>query len=308
MAEQRWTPADDEALRAQLALLRREVDDQPLPDVRFVKARGRRRHRRLVAGAAAVAAAAVVAVGYVGVRGLLPDDHALVPAHPSVSAPRAVSPTPARPEASGARSATAPPRASGTTSSPTAASTEPMEVVGPRPLLSSSLFVPASRWSSPGLTEGHPTSDMAGDWEGSADIALCDVDTAMDGSPRAGRFGIVTVRDDTTGTAVGKQRIRLFDSVAQARAERDRLVEGIRTCPGRMPGVTVTPAAGAAPTTFRVDFDNPNGGPVITEWVDVAVQTTRPAVSTVVLNGGTVNPALQDGFAELRRLRALATS
>ena len=61
-----WTADDDAQLRAALTSLRADVDGAPLPDVRFVKARGMaRRRQRLLTWTAAAAAAAVV-VGTVG--------------------------------------------------------------------------------------------------------------------------------------------------------------------------------------------------------------------------------------------------
>ena len=72
-----WTAADDARLRAALTSLRTDVEAAPLPDVRFVKARGMaRRRRRFLALGAAAAVAAVVAgtVGY----GLLGPDAARV--------------------------------------------------------------------------------------------------------------------------------------------------------------------------------------------------------------------------------------
>lgn len=61
-----WTAADDARVRAALTSLRTDVEAAPLPDVRFVKARGMaRRRRRFLAVGAAAAAAAVVA-GTVG--------------------------------------------------------------------------------------------------------------------------------------------------------------------------------------------------------------------------------------------------
>jgi hypothetical protein len=61
-----WTADDDARLRAVLGSLRADVEGAPLPDVRFVKARGMaRRRQRLLTWTAAAAAAAVV-VGTVG--------------------------------------------------------------------------------------------------------------------------------------------------------------------------------------------------------------------------------------------------
>ncbi|NYG07513.1 hypothetical protein BJ986_002000 [Phycicoccus badiiscoriae] len=62
-----WTADDDARLRAALSSLRTEVESAPLPDARFVRARGRvLRRRRFLAVGAAAAAAAVVAgtIGY----------------------------------------------------------------------------------------------------------------------------------------------------------------------------------------------------------------------------------------------------
>ena len=60
-----WTPADDEAVRGALDLLRRDVESLPLADVRFIKARGSARRRRAMVVGVASAAAAVVAIGFV---------------------------------------------------------------------------------------------------------------------------------------------------------------------------------------------------------------------------------------------------
>ena len=62
-----WTADDDAQLRAALTSLRSEVESTPVPDVRFVKARGRalRRRRFLTVGAAAAAAVIVAStIGY----------------------------------------------------------------------------------------------------------------------------------------------------------------------------------------------------------------------------------------------------
>lgn len=302
-----WTVADDEALRSSLSPLRREVDLLPLPDVRFVRARGRARHRRALAGGVAAGAAAVLLVGYVGFQDLHGQDRSLTPA----TSTRTGAPT-----ATEGPSAAPPPSATAPTASSTGAVPSPrgsttvgargrVTVVGTRPLLHADLFVPPAHWSSPALTRGQRTADLAPDWEGSAAIGLCDVDVARDGTGAAGRFGIVTVKDTGSGTAVGKQRVRLTGSAAAAEREVSRLERGLQTCASRVPGVTVT-AGPAADTAYRVDFKNPHGGPVITEWVAVTAQTTPGAVTTFTLNGGGVNPALTDGFGELHRLVALA--
>lgn len=61
-----WTAGDDAQLRRAMATLRRDVEAVPLPDVRFVRARGVRRRRQRALALTAAAAAAVVVVGAVG--------------------------------------------------------------------------------------------------------------------------------------------------------------------------------------------------------------------------------------------------
>jgi hypothetical protein len=61
-----WTADDDAQLRAALTSLRVDVEATPLPDVRFVKARGMARRRHRLLSRTAVAAVAVVVAGTVG--------------------------------------------------------------------------------------------------------------------------------------------------------------------------------------------------------------------------------------------------
>ena len=61
-----WTAAEDARLRAALSSLRADVEATPLPDVRFVKARGMARRRRRFLTVGAAAAAAVFVAGTVG--------------------------------------------------------------------------------------------------------------------------------------------------------------------------------------------------------------------------------------------------
>ena len=61
-----WTAADDAQLRRAMATLRRDVEATPLPDVRFVRARGRARRRHRFLSLTAAAAAAVVVAGTAG--------------------------------------------------------------------------------------------------------------------------------------------------------------------------------------------------------------------------------------------------
>ncbi|GAB3433421.1 hypothetical protein GCM10027517_00330 [Phycicoccus ginsengisoli] len=61
-----WTAADDAVVRRAMATLRTDVESLPLPDVRFVRARGRARRRHRFLALTASAAAAVVVAGTVG--------------------------------------------------------------------------------------------------------------------------------------------------------------------------------------------------------------------------------------------------
>ena len=61
-----WTAADDALVRRAMATLRTDVESLPLPDVRFVRARGRARRRHRFLALSAAAAAAVVVAGTVG--------------------------------------------------------------------------------------------------------------------------------------------------------------------------------------------------------------------------------------------------
>ncbi|MEP6854793.1 MAG: hypothetical protein ABJA33_04950 [Pedococcus sp.] len=61
-----WTADDDAQLRGAFATLREDVEAVPLPDVRFVRARGVRRRRQRALALTAAAAAAAVGVGAVG--------------------------------------------------------------------------------------------------------------------------------------------------------------------------------------------------------------------------------------------------
>lgn len=61
-----WTADDDAQLRAALGSLRADVEGAPMPDVRFVKARGMARRRQRLFSWTAAAAAAVVVAGTVG--------------------------------------------------------------------------------------------------------------------------------------------------------------------------------------------------------------------------------------------------
>ena len=90
-----WTAAEDARLRAALSSLRADVEATPLPDVRFVKARGMARRRRRFLAVGAAAAAAVVVAGTVGYCAARSDDPVLepVPADRSGTTTAAPSPT-----------------------------------------------------------------------------------------------------------------------------------------------------------------------------------------------------------------------
>lgn len=68
-----WSAADDTLVRGALATLRTDVDAVPLPDARFVRARGAQRRRRRTMTWAAASAAAAVVIGTVGMS-LLGED------------------------------------------------------------------------------------------------------------------------------------------------------------------------------------------------------------------------------------------
>ncbi|MGZ4636989.1 hypothetical protein [Oryzihumus sp.] len=175
-----------------------------------------------------------------------------------------------------------------------------MPVAGTRPLLPSSLFVAASQWATPGVSGGDGTHAVTTDFEGGAQIHECDVDTAMDMTSSAGRFGIVTVADEVDGTILGRQRVRLTASAGAARAEADRIAHGIATCGSRVPHVTVTQDP-AHPGLFKVVGAEP-GAPKAVGWLGVSVHEGTPAaVSTLYLRSQT-----SQGYAELDWLLSLA--
>ncbi|MGZ4747682.1 MAG: hypothetical protein ACXVYY_11390 [Oryzihumus sp.] len=182
----------------------------------------------------------------------------------------------------------------------TVAVDEQMPVAGTRPLLPSSLFVAASQWATPGVSGGDGTHAVTTDFEGGAQIHECDVDTAMDMTSSAGRFGIVTVADEVDGTILGRQRVRLTASAGAARAEADRIAHGIATCGSRVPHVTVTQDP-AHPGLFKVVGAEP-GAPKAVGWLGVSVHEGTPAaVSTLYLRSQT-----SQGYAELDWLLSLA--
>ena len=108
-----WTAADDALVRRAMATLRTDVESVPLPDVRFVRARGRARRRHRFLALSAAAAAAVVVAGTAGY---------------AVWGP-ASSRTPVTPASSGRTAATTP------ASTTTTTATDSLAVPGALPLL-----------------------------------------------------------------------------------------------------------------------------------------------------------------------------
>lgn len=97
-----WTAADDARVRAALGSLRVDVESAPLPDVRFVRARGTARRRRRFLAVGAAAAAAIVVAGTVGYAQLGRDERgpALPATRTSASTPTTSTPTTATPPSS----------------------------------------------------------------------------------------------------------------------------------------------------------------------------------------------------------------
>ncbi len=182
-----------------------------------------------------------------------------------------------------------------------------MPVVGSEPALPSSLFVPASKWSSPELTKGVRTSAGPGSQEGSASIASCETDQFQAGV--GGRYGIVSVRAGSAqANYIGKQRVRLDDSASSAQQQafvQTRLGEAKalygKGCTFGNGTVNATP--GPTDGTWRLDTVFKDGTPTFTEWVGVTAQQTPGAMTTIVL---TKVPDPKMGFRELDRLLSLA--
>lgn len=194
------------------------------------------------------------------------------------------------------------PATSGGSGSAPVARNESMPVAGTRPLLPSSLFVAASQWSSAAISQGHGTHAVTTDWEGGAAIHECDLDTGMDMTTTAGRFGIVSVADQVNGTFLGKQRVRLMDSPDRARAEAARLGSGVDACARRQTGITVQTNA-AHPSIWRVEVTYPGAKPVTT-WLAVTTMEGTPEGVTMISVRTPMADA--DGWAQMDRLVTLA--
>ena len=174
---------------------------------------------------------------------------------------------------------------------------EEMPVAGPKPLLDPALFVAGSQWASPALTGGKQSSAGAGEWEGTAALTECDADTST-----TGRFGIIRVRNSSTGAYFGAQRVRVLDSAQAASDYASRLRATIgRGCD--FPNGTNKATPGAVDGTYRVDMTFADGSTAITSFVGYSSMETPNAVTTVVV-WGLKDPT--QGFDELARLLALA--
>jgi hypothetical protein len=201
-----------------------------------------------------------------------------------------------------------------TTSGPqSTTSGEDMPVVGSEPLLPSSLFVPASQWSSKLLGEGQRTYAGPGEQEGSASIVQCETDQFQAGV--GGRYGIVSIRAGSgDANYIGKQRVRLFQDanayeLVQADIQRtDQLVmKGCGTAEAR-----TTAKRGPVPQTWLLTttVSGPDGAGKLYQWVGVTGMQTEGGVSTIVFHGNDSGQGFQgteaQGFAELERLMDLA--
>jgi hypothetical protein len=184
---------------------------------------------------------------------------------------------------------------------------EDMPVVGSQPTVSSNLFVPASKWSSPDLTNGARTYAGTGALEGSASIAQCETDQFQAGV--GGRYGIVSIRSGSgQDNYIGKQRVRLDDSTSavqqqafvQARLAEAKALYG-KGCTFGNGTVKATP--GPTDGTWRLDTVFNDNSPTLSEWVGVTAQQTPGAMTTIVL---TKVPNPKMGFPELDRLLNLA--
>lgn len=205
--------------------------------------------------------------------------------------------------------------ASPTTAAPSPATTsaEDMPVVGSEPALPSSLFVPASQWSSKLMGKGQRTYAGAGAQEGSGAIVQCETDQFLAGV--GGRYGIVSIRAGSgDANYIGKQRVRLFEDVkgyelVQADIKRlDQLVmKGCGTAEAR-----TTAERGPVPQTWLLttQVSGPDASGAMYQWVGVTGMQTEGGVSTIVFHGtndgqGFTGTKAQ-GFAELERLMDLA--
>jgi len=225
--DQRWTPADEDLLRAALAALREEAAATPLPEAAFVRARGDRRRRRRALALTGSVAAAVVLVAAVGFGVLGPghdDAHQPVPGGRSTAAVPTGSPTSGGP-------ATDRPLMSVRSAMPLGAEWQ-ADVTGTQP-------VP--------IVQAQPSHDQAG--------LGCLTPT---GATLVDDQRIVGDRTRPDATLLGTQTRWSFADARTARTALTELAGQLRSqC--HLPGLTVTSPAGAAGAlTWR--WDPPSGG------------------------------------------------
>ncbi|HEU5454568.1 MAG TPA: hypothetical protein VFU85_02660 [Nocardioides sp.] len=201
----------------------------------------------------------------------------------------------------------------GITTPPPRALDEDMPVVGVEPLIPSTLFVAASQWASPVLTDGKTTYAGPGDQEGSASIVQCETEEFQAGV--GGRYGIVSIRaGGGDANYIGKQRVRLFEDVQAyelVQADMERLDQLIMKGCGA-PEARTTAQRGQVKGTYLLTtkVTGPDASGTMYQWVGVTGQQTEGAVSTVVFHGtddgqGFTGTA-EEGFTELLRLMDLA--
>ena len=197
--------------------------------------------------------------------------------------------------------------------SPATTSGEDMPVVGSEPVLPSSLFVPASQWSSTLMGRGQRTSAGPGAQEGSGAVVQCETDQFLAGV--GGRYGIVSIRAGSgDANYIGKQRVRLFEDVkgyelVQADIKRlDQLVmKGCGTADAR-----TTAERGPVPQTWLLTTQvaGAGGNTQLYQWVGVTGMQTEGGVSTIVFHGTSDGQGFTgtraQGFTELERLMDLA--
>jgi hypothetical protein len=212
---------------------------------------------------------------------------------------------------------------SGTTSTPTSTPTtgssgpkainEKMPLVGVEPLISSNLFVAASQWSSPRMSNGDKTSAGLGEPEGNdlGGMLDCESDEFLSGV--GGRWARVRIKTGRgQANYIGAQRVRLFEGVdAASLAEADVLRTDdliMSSCTGS--GKPLQALAGPSQGTYLIGTDfaaSVDKAP--RTWVGITTQKTPGAVTTIVFqdDGGVgFTGTHAQGFAELDRLLALA--
>ncbi|MGE9808269.1 hypothetical protein [Janibacter sp. G1551] len=180
--------------------------------------------------------------------------------------------------------------------------------------LSGEMFVPAADWSSQALTKGHPTAGAQLHYEGQdtliATLLDCDSDNdGLSGDPFAasdtyvGDENVIIqgIQDTTTGSFVGRQRVRLFASAAAAADYSAQLQSTVADGCTFANGKT-TAEAGDVDGTWATTTTYNDGDPV-TRYVAVTTAGAPNAIITIVLDGVTDQQA---GLDEVARLAAKA--